>query len=150
MTRKRSKYRPKGIIRDTMGYVKAGIATFTSHPDANVVLRIRNNDALKALAEGKAGPVELDVLIGVSNIATALKRLGTGKDWSAEIRAGTDAVEAIQIRFKRWQKIQATPAEIAAVTLMVDIHEAQLDASSVVDVEKAITIAQRGVALVAA
>jgi hypothetical protein len=146
MTRKRSKYRPKGVIRDTMQFVLTGMAPITTQTDANIVLRVRNNAALRALTDGSATAADIDVLISVSNMGTALKRLGKGQDWAEELRAGTDALEAVQLRWKRWGKVQATPSELTAITLMVDIHEAQLDASRVIDIEKALDIAQRGVA----
>lgn len=146
MTRKRSKYRPKGMIKDTMAFVKEGLAPVTSHHDANTTLRVRNNSSLRLLTEGKATVNDVDALISVSNTANALKRLGKGKDWTQEILAGTNALEAVQARYYRWHKVQVTQSEIEAITLMVDIHEAQLDASTVIDIEKALAISKRGVA----
>jgi len=39
--RKRSKYRPKGVVLDVMTYVKSGIQTVASVPEAGVNLRLR-------------------------------------------------------------------------------------------------------------
>lgn len=146
MTRKRSKYRPKGVILNTMQFVLTGMAPITTQTDANIVLRVRNNAALRALTDGTATTDDIDILISISNMGTALKRLGKGEDWAHEIRAGTDALEAVQLRWKRWGKVQVTSTELEAITLMVDIHEAQLDASTVIDLEKALDITKRGVA----
>lgn len=145
MTRKRSKYRPKGVIFDVMSYVKAGVAKVTCHTDANVVLRIRNQSSLNALADGTATSADLDALISLCNVTTALKRLGKGEDWASEIRAGVAATEAVQQRYTRWGKLQATPTELEVMTLLLGIHEAQLDDSAVVHVERALAIAKRGV-----
>ena len=147
MTRKRSKYRPKGVIKDTMQFVLQGLSPLASQEDANIVLRMRNTEAHGAILNGTATANDLDVLIAMSNMATALARKH-GTDWREEIRASTDAIEAIQKRYYRWKKIQATSAELEAITLMARIHEAQLDASTVIDIEKALDIAKRGVAAV--
>lgn len=146
MTRKRSKYRPRGVILDVMGFVKEGVAKLSSKTDIDAIIRIRANDAAAALEAGTATPLHIGILADVSNKATALKRIGKGQDWAEEIRAGTDAIEAIQIRHQRWGKVQSTQAEKEAISLLIRIHEAQLDDSTVIDMEKAISIAKKGVA----
>lgn len=148
MTRKRSKYRPKGMILDTMSFVKTGLSPVTAHTDADVVVRARNHSAATAVYNGTATTDDLDALINVSNFTMAFKRMGKGQDWAAEIRAGADALEAIQLRWKRWGKVQATAPEKEAISLLVRINDAQLDNSLVVDVEKALAISKRGVAAV--
>lgn len=145
MTRKRSKYRPKGVIRDTMSLVKVNVSKVTSHGDADKIMRGTNRAALDALARGMGEARDIDILIDASNMTTSLKHTAKdmGKDWSAEIRAGTDAIEAIQLRFARWHKVQTTPAEVDAISMMLDIHDAQLDSASMAHMVKAAQITKR-------
>lgn len=144
MTRKRSKYRPKGVIRDTMSLVKVNVSKVSPHAN---ILRGTNRAALDALARGLGVPRDIDILIDASNMTTSLKHTAKdmGKDWSAEIRAGTDAVEAVQLRYAKWSKVQITDAEIAAIALMLDIHDAQLDQATMGQMAKAVEITKRAV-----
>ena len=134
MTRKRSKYRPRGVIRDPIAFVLQGVSTLTSHDGPNTTLRIRNHSALESVIRGNATGDDVNTLIAAANMATALARLGKGLDWRAEIIAGGDAVAALR---DRPRKICTGP-EIQAIRLLLEIHDAQLDASAIVDVEAAI------------
>ena len=51
--RKRSKYRPKGVVLDVMTYVKSGIQTVASVPEAGVNLRLRNHMAFDEIMKGE-------------------------------------------------------------------------------------------------
>lgn len=146
MTRKRSKYRPRNMILDVMGFVKAGLSPVVAHTDADVVVRVHNHAAADAVYNDTATSEDLNALANVSNFSMAFARVGKGVDWASEIRAAADAIEAMQTRRKRWGKVQATAPEKEAISLLVRINDAQLDDSLVVDVEKALVIAKRGVA----
>lgn len=139
--RKRSKYRPKPVILDAMTWVQKGFAKVTSEKDADLQLRLRMETALESLIRGDATPADFHSLAAAANIATALSRK-LGQDWRQEIREGVDALEQIQVRMIRWQKVQATAKEIEAIKLLVSIHDAQLDEARVVDIEQAIHIAR--------
>lgn len=141
--RKRSTYRPRGVIRDTMAWVKSGFAPLTSQKDADLALRLRNHAALYSIEHGGATAYDLDALIAASNMTTALARTH-GADWRDEIRSAADAVEAMQTRYYRWGKVQATPIELEACALLMRIHDAQLDASRISDLEQAIRATKRG------
>lgn len=145
--RKRSSYRPRPVILDTLNWVKSGFKPLVSVADENVKLRLRNRMALDAVMHGEATATDLNTLIAVSNMATALSRKH-GADWKEEIRAAADAIEAMQVRYAKWQKVQATKAELEVVELMFRIHDAQLDASRINDLEQAIALAKRKVAAV--
>ena len=143
--RKRSTYRPRPVILDTLNWVKSGFKPLVSITDENVKLRLKNRMALDAVIHGEGTPYDLDVLINVSNMTTALARKH-GADWREEIRMAADAIEAMQRRYTRWKKIWAAPGELDAINLMFRIHEAQLDEARINDLEKAIALAKRKVA----
>jgi hypothetical protein len=141
--RKKSTYRPKPIIRDTLAWIMEGFQPLTTKPEENVRLRLRNHLAFDGILHGDATATDLNTLVAVSNMTTALARK-YGQDWAAEIRAAADAIEAMQIRFYRWKKVQAVAGELDAVRLLLRIHDAQLDACRVQDLEEGIRIARAG------
>lgn len=140
--RKRSSYRPRGVVLDTMQWVTSGFKTLPSIGDQNVILRLRNHSALESVMRGNATATDVNVLITAANMATALKHIGKGGDWSDEIRAGVDAVESLSQR----ARYVFTGPELSAVRLMMEIHDAQLDACTIAELEKALAIAKRGIA----
>lgn len=146
--RKRSRYRPRPVLADPLGFVLSGVAP-AADLEITPTIRVRNNSALASLRDGTATRHDVDALIDCSNMTTALVRVSKGArggDWRAEIRAGTDAIESIRNRAYKWGKVQATPTELAALELLVDIHDAQLDAISVVEAETAVKVAKRMIA----
>jgi hypothetical protein len=143
MTRKRSTYRPKRNLVNPLGWVLEGFKPITGYSAINVNTRIHNHEALRSVADGSATPYHLDVLINMSNMAMALSRV-YGVDWKEELVAGANAIEAVQKRLYKWGKVQATPTELEAITFLTHIHDVQLDASRVKDIEAAHAIAKHG------
>jgi hypothetical protein len=128
-----------------MLFVKQGISPLTEHEDVVVPAKIRIHSAVAALAGGSATVSDIGIIAAASNLCTALVHRGKGEDWRPEIRASADAIEAIQLRLARWGKVQALAAEVEAISIMAQVHDLQLDASTVIDAEQASIIAQRGV-----
>lgn len=143
MTRKRSKYKPKPIRVDTMSYVVSGMKKFDDISVA-VNLRIRNHDALEALRLGKATREDLDILIGAFNMAEGFMRLRDefGKDWTAEIRAGQDALLSVARRGVERGSFVCRAEELTAILLLMELHDAQLDQATVKDMELAMAVIQ--------
>ena len=100
--KKRSKYKPKGVRPDAVGWVLAGLKAFTSVP-YSTTLQIRNHDAMDTLRRGDATRKEIDVLIGAFNMTEAYMRLRPelGSDWAQEIKQGQDALLAVGTRGHR-------------------------------------------------
>lgn len=139
--RKRSSYRPKGVILDTLKWVTDGFKPLVSIEDENVKLRLKNLAAFDAIVNGKGTSADVALMIGVANMTTALSRKH-GSDWKAEIRTGVDAVEAVRNRFQKWGKVQVTHDEREAISLLLSIHSAQLDVSVINDLQEAIKLAR--------
>lgn len=49
--RKKSSYRPRPVIADTMGYVKEGMKKLTQKPDVLLQVSIKNHDAMDLVDE---------------------------------------------------------------------------------------------------
>lgn len=145
MTRKRSNYKPRKVLRDTLAYVKAGLSPLTAQREADLAIRLRNHSSALAIYDGTAGSSDLGALMNVSNVAMAMKSLGKGKDWSKELFDAATALEAMHARLQRWGKVQATPGEREAISLMVRVHDAQLDQATIIDIERALKLVKKNV-----
>lgn len=143
--RKKSKYKPKGVRIDNMTWVMSGIKAFNS-VSAGTDLRIKNHDAMDKLRRGVATRDDMDVLIGALNMCEGYMRLRPefGVDWAAEIRAGQDALLGVAKRgVARGNRFVCKAEELTAINLVLEIHDAQLDQSTVNDMEKALAIVEK-------
>ncbi len=133
--RKRSKYRPKGVIRDTMTWVQAGMKRVDAI-SAGTTLKIRNYDAMNNLRLGVATRREIDAIIDAMNVAEALCKRGTGGDWLPEIQAAQDNLLALARRgVANDMRFIVRGEELKALNLGMEIHDAQLEAVTVRDLE---------------
>lgn len=137
--RKRSKYRPKGVRLDPIGWVMSGIMPFTRVAEG-VDLRIKNHYALNQARLGQATKADIDILIAALNMTEALARLKLGNDWEQEIGAGLEALYSVAKRGKDSGRFIMTGPEMTAINLCMEIHDAQLDACTVKDIENAMDI----------
>lgn len=142
--RKKSKYKPKGVRTDNMTWVMSSIKPF-KEISAGTDLRIKNHDAMDKLRRGVADKADMDVLIGAANMCEGYMRLRDefGKDWSTEIRAGQDALLAVARRGVDSNRFVCKAPELVAINLILEIHDAQLDQSTVQDMEKALEIVEK-------
>lgn len=139
--RKRSKYKPKGVRVDAVSWVLSGLKPMNSIEYATT-LRIKNHAAMDALRKGVATVADIDDLIGAFNMteAYAMLRPELGRDWEKEIGAGLDALHAVGRRGVETGKFILKPAELVAMNLVMEIHDAQLDNTTVRDMEMAMDI----------
>lgn len=138
----RKKYRPKPIRMDNMAFVQAGIQPFVEL-GAGTTLRVKNHDALNNLRMGVATRSDMDMLIAASNIAEAMRRMGKGTDWELELKAGHDALLDVARRGVPSMRFVMTGPELQALNLLMDIHDAQLDACTLQDVENAVDLVDK-------
>lgn len=135
--RKRSKYRPKGVIRDTMTWVQAGLKRVDSI-GAGTTLKIRNYDAMNNLRLGVATRREIDAIIDAMNVAEALCKRGTGGDWLPEIQSAQDhLLELARRGVANDMRFIVRGEELKALNLGMEIHDAQLEAVTVKELEVA-------------
>jgi len=139
--RKRSKYKPKGIRMDAVSWVLKGLQPFKT-VEYSTTLRIKNHAAMNALRKGDATIEDIDVLIGAFNMCEAyiMLRPELGADWSDEIKAGLDALHAVGTRGFKSKRFILKADELVAMNLVMEIHDAQLDSTTVTDMEKAMDL----------
>lgn len=134
--RKRSKYRPKGVRLDVVNYVIAGVRPVSMAGDALINLKIKNHSAMDDLTKGRANKDTIDTIIQALNMAEAYAIHGKGIDWIEEIRQAQTALLTMARRGLEKGKFLLTGEEMKAMNLAMDIHDAQLEQSTVKELER--------------
>ena len=138
--RKRSKYRPKPVLQDPLGYVLESITPVSQHDSYLVDLKIRNHGAMTALTRGLATRQDIDVLSPAVNIVEALYRMGFGRDYFPEVRAGLDALFEVGVRGAESGRFVLKASEMDALNVVMELHDAQLEVITVKDVDNALKL----------
>jgi len=135
--RKRSKYRPKPIITDTMTWVRAGMKR-VDEVSASATIKIRNHDAMNTLRLGSASRRDIDVIIDAMNVAEALAKRGFGSDWLPELQDAQNKLLGLARRgVTNGDRFIVRGDELTALNMAMEIHDAQLEAVTVKDLETA-------------
>jgi hypothetical protein len=142
--KKKSKYKPKGVRLDNMSWIIAGMKKVGTLPTAGVALKLKNYEALDSILTGQGTRDHVDVLISAVNMAEAMTRIrdDLGRDWAEEIRAAQDAIYAMGVRGYEKGSFLFTGPEMTAVKLIMDLHDSQLDACTVREMEQALFIVE--------
>ena len=141
--RKRSKYRPKGIIMNPIAYVMESMTPVAKHDNFLIDLKIKNHSAMATLTQGKATRQDIDVLIPMGNICEALFRMGFGTEYKDVIHAGLDALHAVGRRGWQTGRFILRAEEMTALNTLMELHDAQMDVITIKDMEKACQIVDR-------
>lgn len=139
----RKKYRPKGHIKNPMGYVLEGLAPVRSHKDFLRTLQIRNSAAMVALLKGSATKFDMSTLVEMSNIVETLCSMGFGAEHRAISVEGRSAI--MSIVFRAVDKLRFTPTgpEIGALQSLMELHDQQMEVITVKELDAAIALAKQ-------
>lgn len=134
--RKKSNYKPKGVRLDAVNWVLSGLKSVASVGDALVVLKAKNHSALTEVVQGRGNRSQIDLLIAALNMCEAYAIHGKGLDWKDEINAAQDALYDMALRGVNTEKFLFRGPEMQAVNLAMEIHDVQLEQSTVQELEK--------------
>jgi hypothetical protein len=141
VSKPRKKYRPKGVRLDAVQWVINGFRNISETGDAVLHLKIKNHESLECLRKGEATRIDIDTIISAFNIAEALARMQIGDDYAKEIKAGQDALLDVAKRgVGRDDKFILKAQELTAIMLVAEIHDAQLEITTIGELEKAMDI----------
>lgn len=137
--RKRSKYRPRQVFPDPVSWVINGLKPMSAHSEA-IGLKIKNHQALFDVTHGDGNKDQVDVLIAAMNMAEALYLVNPdlGKQYAAEVKAAQDAIYNMARRGVTKGKFLFTGPEMQAMNTGMEVHDAQLDACTVGELESAV------------
>lgn len=138
--RKRSKYRPKGVIMNPIAYVMESMTPVAKHDSYLIDLKIKNHSAMATLTKGQAVRADIDTLIAMANICEALYRMGFGTEYEDVVKHGSDALYAVGRRGAQTGRFILRAEEMTALNTLMELHDAQMDVITVKDMEKAFKI----------
>lgn len=140
--RKRSKYRPKGVILNPIAYVMESMTPVAKHEQFLIDLKIKNHQAMTHLTRGEAVRTDIDTLIAMSNICEALYRMGFGREYQDVVKHGSDALHAVGRRGAEIGRFILKAEEMTALNTLMELHDAQMDVITVKDMERAFRIVE--------
>lgn len=135
--RKRSKYRPKPVLQNPLGYVLESLTPVSQHDSFLIDVKIKAHMALVNLTQGKAVREDIDMLIQSVNVAEALYRMGFGTEYGDVMRDGLDALYSVGIRGVESGRFVLKAEEMKALNTVIELHDAQLEVITVRDMERA-------------
>lgn len=142
--KRNKKYRPKPVMHDNMAFVMSGMARFTSLKDEALSIMLKHRMALEALRTGRATRTDIDKLIGIVNIAEALAEHGRGTEYLPDIHAAQARLRDLAARgAQHGMRFIMNAEQWLALKHVMDIHEAQLEAATVYDIEKSFDLVMK-------
>ena len=141
--RKRSKYRPRQILLNPLGYVLEGMTPVAKHDQYLVELKIKNHMAMSTLTKGLATRDDINVLIATFNIVEALYRLGFGTEYADVVHNGLDALRDVGKRGADTDKFILKSTEMNALNLAMELHDAQMELITIKDMDNAVNIVKK-------
>ena len=140
--RKRSKYRPRGMLANPLGYVLESMTPLAKHDSFLIDLKIKNHGAMANLTQGRATREDMDALIAMINFVEALYRMGIGTEYKDVVQEGLDALHAVGKRGVQTGKFILKATEMTALNTAMELHDAQMEVITVKDMEKAFAIVE--------
>lgn len=145
--RKRSKYRPKPVILNPIAYVMESNTPISQHDSYWLDLRIKNSMAMASLFRGQANRADMDTLVAMHNICEALWQMGKGTEYSDVLVRGKVALLDVCSRgVAPGGRFILKAPEMQALNDLMELHDAQMEASTVRDLEKALALARNQIA----
>jgi hypothetical protein len=141
--KKRSKYRPRRVLLDTMAFVRESMTPVALHDNYLLDLKIANSMAMASLMKGAATKRDMDVLVAMSNIVEALYELGFGRQYQDVATEGRYAILSIVYRAVERLRFVPTGEDVKRLNTLMELHDAQMDAITIADMERAISLAKR-------
>ena len=139
--RKRSKYKPKGVRLDAMNWVVTGMTKVSAKESEYVTMHLKNMSALDSLAKGTANKKEIDICIGVINVAEALCELGVGSEYHQLVLDASSALYDVCKRsFEINDRFICRGSELSAIKLGYEVHDAQMESTTIGMLDKALDV----------
>ena len=115
--KKRSKYRPKPVIRDVLTYVISGFKPIAQ--DAAMRVKLINHGSLLALTRGEGTRTDWELVRNALNVAVVLAELECGNEYIEEIKLAMMAHAQCGKRFYKGQNFGYTGEQLNHVATSV-------------------------------
>ena len=141
--RKRSKYKPKPVLADPVGFVVESSTLLTKHGNYVVDWQLRNNSAFEKLLKGIADKKDLSTLTASRNITEALIVTLGGHDIDGTLARSAVALIDICDRGNAGKGVAMRAEEMQAMRDLMGLHDELLEVVTVGQFEKALAYAKK-------
>jgi hypothetical protein len=129
------KYHRRMVVGNPIAHLLGGLRRVEG--EHLTKLNTKNHAAMHCIVHGHGTRELWDQLVGAINMANVMCELGTGSEYRAELMAGRDALATLCARWRKTGAWVLTGGEMQALNLALEVHDAQLEISRVIDVERA-------------
>jgi len=140
--RKRSSYRPRHALNNNLLYILTGNLPVTAAAETVTRVKVANHGAMDSLVKGKGTGTDIVALGHMLTTAEALAKHNLGRDWLPELAAARAALHDLTMRSGNFVM---RAAEITALNLALEIHDAQLENCTIKQLEDAIHAAKNAI-----
>ena len=135
---------PKYVARNVLSTVFGGMAG--THVDHLRTLQVKNHLALAEMAQGRGNREQWNLIVGAINIANVMCEQGIGREFRQQVLAARDAMLEVGKRAVRNEdRFVFTGPELCAVREALECHDAQLENTRAIDVDRAAMEVERRV-----
>jgi hypothetical protein len=145
MKKRTKKYQgPKYVARNVLSTVFGGMAG--THMDHLRTLQVKNHLALAEMAQGRGNREQWNLIVGAINIANVMCEQGIGREFRQQVLDARDAMLEVGKRAVRnADRFVFTGPELCAVREALECHDAQLENTRAIDVDRAAMEVERRV-----
>jgi len=136
--RKRSKYKPRPVLTDPVGYVVESSTPLADHGTYVIDWKLKNHMAMETLMKGMAGKPHLDTVVAARNITEGLMVVLGGADVDGTLARSGAALMDVCDRANLGKGTALRAAEMQALRDLMSLHDELLDVVTVGQMEKAI------------
>ena len=152
--RKRSKYRPRPVLADPIGYVIEGNTQVADHDSYLVDLKLVNHSAITAVINGEGTKQHVNALIAMHNMCEAIRRMIAQRkitDLPIELDAATliygkAALLDLSTRGATTGKWICTQPEVLALNDLMQLHDELMGMIKVSHFDQALRFANNEIA----
>jgi hypothetical protein len=141
--RKRSKYKPKPILANPIGYLIESVTPLAEHDNYLLNWQLKNNSAFEKLLKGQADKHDMNTLMAARNITEALIVTLKGNDIDGTLARSAVALIDICARANAGKALAMKAPEIQAMRDMMGLHDELLEVVTVKQFEIALAYAKK-------
>ena len=141
--RKRSRYKPKPVLLDPLGFVVESAKPLKDHDSYVLDWRLKNNLAFQALLRAEASVGDLNTLVAATNIVEALLVVCKLQDQDGTVARSAVALMDICDRANKGNGTATKAPEQQALRDMMVLHDELMENVSVKQFEEGLTYARK-------
>jgi hypothetical protein len=136
--RKRSKYKPKPVLVNPLGYVMESATPLIEHETYVVDWQLRSNSAFEKLLKGIADKKDINTLVAARNITEGLMVTLKGADTDGTLARSAVALIDLCDRGNAGKSLVMKAQELQAMRDMMQLHDELLEVVTVRQFERAL------------